>query len=123
MNHLSRLSVVSVALVGVLVSGCAAMLTGGPLIEDPNGPIGTMTFVNHSSRDIHNVYLTRCSNSTYGGNRLDGPDIEGGGKHTFKMSPGCWSIRIDGKGTRGTKSFEVVANQDVVVTYDGRIKE
>jgi hypothetical protein len=101
----------------VLLPGCASMLTGGDLIEDPNGPTGTLTVVNNAGRDIVNLYVTRCSNSTYGGRRND-KEIGGGEKYSMTVTPGCWTVRIGSDRIgKGEASVNVEAGKEFTLTF------
>jgi hypothetical protein len=74
-------------------AGCAGMITGGPLVSDPNGPTAQITIVNQSQQGINVVLLSRCSASTYGLNRLPKDmGIPAGNRYSFTVSPGCWDV-------------------------------
>ena len=67
---------VTIALSGVLaLSGCADLVTGGPLIR-PGEPLAAIRVVNATGSQLNAVLISACSASTYGLNRLpDGMDI------------------------------------------------
>ncbi len=81
------------ALVGAAaISGCADMITGGPLIR-PGEPTGAIEVINGSSQVIHAVLISNCDASTYGLNRLpEGLSIPQGSSYTFEVSAGCWDV-------------------------------
>lgn len=75
-----------------LLSGCAGMITGGPLIR-PGEPVGAIAVVNRTSHPIGVVAISACSASTYGLNRLpDGVSIPSGRSYQFQVSAGCWDV-------------------------------
>ncbi|MEJ0058529.1 MAG: hypothetical protein WDM79_02555 [Terricaulis sp.] len=53
----------------VVVSACASLVTGGPLIR-PGEPVGAIEVINRSARLVDVVLISDCSASTYGLNRL-----------------------------------------------------
>ncbi|HEX8394354.1 MAG TPA: hypothetical protein VF665_18560 [Longimicrobium sp.] len=76
-------------------AGCAGMITGGPLVSDPDGPTGQIVIQNRSRQDINVVLLSRCSASSYGLNRLPRDmAIPSGGEYAFTVSPGCWDASV-----------------------------
>jgi hypothetical protein len=90
MYRLSRL-VLAVSLAGLL-TGCAGMLTGGPLIR-PGEPTGGIAVVNQTRQPLGVVLISDCNASTYGLNRLpDGVSIPSGRSYTFQVSAGCWDV-------------------------------
>lgn len=75
-----------------LLTGCAGMITGGPLIR-PGEPVGAIAVVNRTSHPIGVVAISACSASTYGLNRLpDGVSIPSGRSYQFQVSAGCWDV-------------------------------
>lgn len=73
-----------------LLTGCAGMITGGPLIR-PGEPTGAIAVINRTSHTIGVVAISACSASTYGLNRLpDGVSIPPGRSYQFQVSAGCW---------------------------------
>lgn len=75
-----------------LLSGCAGMITGGPLIR-PGEPTGVIAVINRTSHPIGVVAISDCKASTYGFNRLpDGVSIPSGRSYQFQVSAGCWDV-------------------------------
>lgn len=75
-----------------LLTACAGMITGGPLIR-PGEPTGAIAVVNRTSHPIGVVAISACSASTYGLNRLpDGVSIPSGRSYQFEVSAGCWDV-------------------------------
>ncbi len=75
-----------------LVSGCADLITGGPLIR-PGEPTGYIEVANGSSYVIDVVMISNCNASTYGLNRMaEGESIAPGYSYTFEVSAGCWDV-------------------------------
>ncbi len=98
------------------LSGCAAF-TGGPLVEEPTNVTGTLTFINHSPNTVINVYITRCSNSTYGGRRND-RDIDPGERYVFTVSPGCWTVRVGSQREgKAEKSYKLKPGENVDIDF------
>ena len=90
MNAIARLTVVVSA--AALLSGCANMLTGGPLIR-PGEPTGVISVINQTRQSIGVVLISSCDASTYGLNRLpDGASIPQGRSYQFQVSAGCWDV-------------------------------
>ncbi len=90
MSRFARL-VLGVSLAGLL-SGCASLITGGPLIR-PGEPVGAIAVINRTSHPIGVVAISACSASTYGLNRLpDGVSIPSGRSYQFEVSAGCWDV-------------------------------
>lgn len=85
------LAVAAVSL-AVSLSGCADLLTGGPLTR-PGEPTGAILVRNATSYQLHAVLISSCDASTYGLNRLpDGMAIPSGGSYQFTVSAGCWDV-------------------------------
>lgn len=75
-----------------LLTGCAGMITGGPLIR-PGEPTGAIAVINRTSHTLGVVAISACSASTYGLNRLpDGVSIPPGRSYQFEVSAGCWDV-------------------------------
>lgn len=75
-----------------LASGCAGMVTGGPLLR-PGEPTGTIMVVNQTSHNLGVVLISDCKASTYGLNRLPkGAAISPGKAYSFQVSAGCWDV-------------------------------
>ena len=75
-----------------LLTACAGMITGGPLIR-PGEPTGAISVINRTSHTIGVVSISACSASTYGLNRLpNGVAIPPGRSYQFQVSAGCWDI-------------------------------
>ncbi len=85
--------------------------------EAPVGVTGTMTLVNHTKTDLENVHITRCNDRTMSMRRND-ETIGPGSKYTFRLSPGCWIMRVGNRSAR--HSFGVMAEQDFVIDYRGK---
>jgi hypothetical protein len=76
----------------VALSGCADMITGGPLIR-PGEPVGAIRVINATNDQIHAVLISACEASTYGLNRLpEDMAIPAGGGYSFTVSAGCWDV-------------------------------
>jgi hypothetical protein len=88
-----RLATISAAIAGGLaLTGCADMVTGGPLIR-PGEPQGVIRVVNETGDQLHAVLISACSASTYGLNRLpSGMAVPAGGVYDFTVSAGCWDV-------------------------------
>lgn len=85
----------------VLTSGCANLLTGGPLVRDGE-PTGTLVVENASGTPLNVVLISACSASTYGLNRLPrGTAIPPGGRYPFTVSAGCWDVDAGSTATGG----------------------
>lgn len=83
---------VSVLAIGGGLSGCADMITGGPLIR-PGEPVAAIRVVNGTGNQLQAVLISNCDASTYGLNRLpDGMAIPAGGAYDFTVSAGCWDV-------------------------------
>jgi hypothetical protein len=75
-----------------LLSACASMITGGPLIR-PGEPTGAIQLQNHSRATVTVVLISACEASTYGLNRLpEGVSIPPGRSFQWTVSAGCWDI-------------------------------
>lgn len=75
-----------------VLSGCADLVTGGPLIR-PGEPVGAIEIVNVSGDMLDAVLISDCGASTYGLNRLpSGMAIPPGGSYRFTVSAGCWDV-------------------------------
>lgn len=83
----------AVAAALIATSGCASLITGGPLIREGE-PTGAIEIRNVSrSAGIDVVLISDCSASTYGLNRLpSGYSIPPGGSYRFTVSAGCWDV-------------------------------
>jgi hypothetical protein len=76
----------------VALSGCASMITGGPLLR-PGEPTGVIEVTNATSNVVDVVLISDCSASTYGLNRLpSGTAIPSGRSYQFTVSAGCWDV-------------------------------
>lgn len=74
------------------LSGCADMVTGGPLIR-PGEPLAAINIINVSGDRLDAILISACSASTYGLNRLpSGTAIPPGGSYSFTVSAGCWDV-------------------------------
>jgi hypothetical protein len=103
-------------------AGCAGMITGGPLVSDPNGPTAQITIVNQTPGEINVVLLSRCSASTYGLNRLPKDmAIPAGNRYSFTVSPGCWDVAAGRVGYGDVRErFDTVrAGSTATFTVDG----
>ncbi len=75
-----------------LLSGCAGMITGGPLIR-PGEPTGIIEVNNQTRQGLNVVLISACSASTYGLNRLpENTAIPPGRSYQFTVSAGCWDV-------------------------------
>ena len=83
-----------IALLSLIAStGCASMITGGPLIRDENAPTGVIVVQNGSSAPVNVVLISHCSASTYGLNRLPkDTEIDSGYSYRFTVTAGCWDV-------------------------------
>lgn len=100
----------------VALSGCADLVTGGPLIR-PGEPLAQIQIVNTSIDPLHAVLLSDCSASTYGLNRLpSGMAIRPGGVYSFTVSAGCWDVMAGTIGVSdGVKRIQVPAGTVQIV--------
>lgn len=81
----------------LFLSGCASLITGGPLIMDPNLPTGQIIINNQSGRTITGVSISNCRASSYGPNRMgQGEVIPHGARRSFTVSVGCWDVYVHG---------------------------
>ena len=68
-----------------LLSGCASLITGGPLIR-PGEPVGAIAVINRTSHPIGVVMISACSAASYGMNRLpEGVSIPSGRSYQFQV--------------------------------------
>ncbi len=105
----------------VLASGCASLLTGGPLVRDGE-PTGTLVVENASGITLNVVLISACSASTYGLNRLPrGTGIPPGGRYPFTVSSGCWDVDAGSTATGGEarQRMTVGAGGTTVYTVTG----
>jgi hypothetical protein len=80
------------AVAALAVTGCAGMITGGPLIREGE-PTGVIVVQNGSGMMVDVVLISACNVSTYGLNRLpSGQAIAPGGAYQFTVSAGCWDV-------------------------------
>lgn len=104
------------------LAGCASMITGGPLVTDPNGPIGEIAVANNSRQRIDVVLISRCSASTYGLNRMGrGESIPSGQTKRFPVTPGCYDVAagVVGYGEVRQRFPTVAANGVVTLNVGG----
>ncbi len=85
----------------MFTSGCANLLTGGPLVREGE-PTGTLVVENASGIPLNAVLISACSASTYGLNRLPrGTAIPPGASYPFTVSAGCWDVDAGSTATGG----------------------
>lgn len=74
------------------LTGCADLVTGGPLIR-PGEPLAAIEVINLTGYRLDAVLISACEASTYGLNRLpSGASIPYRGSYTFTVSAGCWDV-------------------------------
>ena len=96
MTRFARLTLAVSA--AALLSGCAGMISGGPLIR-PGEPTGGIAVINQTRQPLGVVLISACEASTYGLNRLpDGVSIPQGRSYTFEVSAGCWDVAAGAMG-------------------------
>lgn len=107
------------ALALLAVSGCAGMITGGPLIR-PGEPTGTIRVSNASRYMVDVVLISACNVSTYGLNRLpSGTAIAPGRSYDFTVSAGCWDVgagSVSGGGQQAYQRMQIRAGGGVNYT-------
>jgi len=88
------------------VTGCASMVTGGPLIR-PGEPTGIIRVSNGSRYMVDVVLISACNVSTYGLNRLpSGTGIAPGRSYDFTVSAGCWDVAAGSMSGGGQEARE-----------------
>lgn len=101
------------------VSGCAGMITGGPLVR-PGEPTGIIRVSNASRYMVDVVLISACNVSTYGLNRLpSGTGIGPGRSYDFVVSAGCWDVAagsVSGGGQEARQRMHIQANGGVNYT-------
>jgi hypothetical protein len=109
MIRIARLTL-ALSTAAALLSGCAGMITGGPLIR-PGEPTGVISVVNQTRQPLGVVLISDCNASTYGLNRLpDGVSIPQGRSYQFQVSAGCWDVAAGALGVGDAKQrMNVVA--------------
>ena len=94
------------------VTGCAGMITGGPLIR-PGEPRGIIRVSNASPYMVDVVLISACNVSTYGLNRLPcGTGIAPGRSYDFTVSAGCWDVAagsVSGGGQEARERMHIQA--------------
>lgn len=106
-------------LCALMLSACASMITGGPLIR-PGEPTGLIRVSNASPYMVDVVLISTCSASTYGLNRLpSGMAIPPGRSYDFTVSAGCWDVgagSVSGGGQQAYQRMNVRAGGGVNYT-------
>jgi hypothetical protein len=101
------------------VTGCAGMITGGPLIR-PGEPTGIIRVSNASPYMVDVVLISACNVSTYGLNRLpSGTGIAPGRSYNFTVSAGCWDVAagsVSGGGQEARERMHIQAGGGVNYT-------
>lgn len=101
------------------VTGCAGMITGGPLIR-PGEPTGIIRVSNASPYMVDVVLISACNVSTYGLNRLpSGSGIAPGRSYDFQVSAGCWDVAagsVSGGGQEARQRMHIQAGGGVNYT-------
>ena len=99
------------------LTGCAGLLTGGPLIRNAGDPTGVIVVANESSETVTSVLVSHCSVSSYGLNRLPrGTEIGPGQSYEFTVSAGCWDVLAGNGGAEARQRMEVPAGSGVRYT-------
>jgi hypothetical protein len=101
----------------VALSGCAGLLTGGPLIRNDGDPTGVIVVANESGETVSSVLISHCSVSSYGLNRLPrGTEIAPGQAYEFTVSAGCWDVLAGNAGAEARQRMDVPAGSGVRYT-------
>lgn len=110
-------SSVAASLLALALGACASLITGGPLIRDPNGPTGQIIIQNNSSSAVRSVLISACNASSYGLNRLPrGTGIPAGQHMAFTVSAGCWDVMAGNSNNVARRRLSVTANGQAVYT-------
>jgi hypothetical protein len=102
----------------LLLSACASMVTGGPLIR-PGEPTGVIQVANAAGYPVNVVLISACNVSTYGLNRLpSGTAIMPGQAYSFEVSAGCWDVAAGSTnaGTEARQRMQIQAGGGVRYT-------
>jgi len=60
----------------------------------PGGGSAAIVMVNQTNAAIYYVYISSCSSSDWGQDRLgDSETVQPGATRTFTLSPGCWDLK------------------------------
>ncbi len=121
---MSRLKPVNAFLVicaAFMIAGCASMFKDGPLVDKPGEKTGTLTLVNKSNDEIRSVMIVRCSANSFLSSRNEAP-VPAGRSQVFELSPGCWSMRIDGVDTKFTGDVNIVSGKNETIALDGDLR-
>ncbi|HEX8386793.1 MAG TPA: hypothetical protein VF576_11450 [Rubricoccaceae bacterium] len=107
----------ALSLVLATLSGCAGLLTGGPLIRNAGDPTGVIVVANESNETVTSVLVSHCSVSSYGLNRLPrGTEIGPGQAYEFTVSAGCWDVLAGNGGAEARQRMDVPAGSGVRYT-------
>ena len=94
--RLSRRAALPLALLAALavVPGC--MMSRPNVYTGGGGGYGSVLLLNQTDTAIHYVYVSSCSNNSWGEDQLgDAEVIMPGNSRTFSMSPGCWDLKAE----------------------------
>jgi hypothetical protein len=110
-------TVIASLLLTLCAGGCASLVTGGPLIRNPNDPTGQIVIQNRSSVPVRSVLISPCSASSYGLNRLSkGGSVPAGSSVSFTVSAGCWDVMAGNSNSAPRRRLQVAADAQAVYT-------
>lgn len=112
--------------VGLAVSGCMSLITGGDLIREGE-PMARFTFENRSpNQPFDTILISTCQASSYGLNRLpSNVVIRPGQSYTWNVSAGCYDVMVGhtGSGSTPGKRINIPPGVHFVLYYTGDANE
>ncbi|HEX7241841.1 MAG TPA: hypothetical protein VF263_16285 [Longimicrobiaceae bacterium] len=113
-------STLATTAVALALGGCASLLTGGPLIKNPNDPKGMIVIENRTREPVKSVLISSCSANTYGLNRMKKNErVYGGGTRGFEVSAGCWDVMAGNDNDAPRRRLNVPAGGQAVYRVGG----
>ncbi|MFW2342560.1 hypothetical protein [Brevundimonas sp.] len=110
------------AAMGLALSGCMSLITGGDLIREGE-PMARFTFENRSQgQPIDVVLISTCDASSYGLNRLPlGVEVGPGQSWSWDISAGCYEVMVGnvGDGSTPGKRIRIPANTRFTLYFTG----